>query len=72
MYNLTKSRIAMLGLKNSDIIEELYRKYNIKISSSAFSQAIKKLNKFPKEEMVCDCVEKILAEKEKEFDIHNN
>lgn len=70
MYNLIKSRMALLGIKGTDIIEEIYRTYNVKVDAGQFSRAIKNIAKSPKEEQICEWVEKILTEKEAE--VHNN
>ena len=62
--------MALLGIKGTDIIEEIYRTYYVKVDAGQFSSAIKNIAKSPKEEQICEWVEKILAEKEAEA--HNN
>lgn len=66
MYNIVKSRIAALGLKNVDIIEIINKRYNEHITPCVFSSAIKASFKTPRQEKICDRVEEILTEKENE------
>ena len=66
MYNTIKARMAALGLKSKDIIEIINKRYNEHVSGSSFSDAIRSSYKFPRQEQICDWVEKILTEKENE------
>ena len=66
MYNTIKARMAALGLKSKDIIDIINKIYNEHISGSGFSDAIRSSYKFPRQEQICDWVEKILTEKENE------
>jgi hypothetical protein len=66
LYNTIKARMAALGLKSKDIIEIINKRYNEHVSGSGFSDAIRSSYKFPRQEQICDWVEKILTEKENE------
>lgn len=66
MYNIIKSRIAALGMKNVDLIEIINKRYHECVTPSVFSNAIKVPYKTPRQEQICDWVEKILTEKENE------
>lgn len=66
MYNIIKSRMAVIGLKNVDIIRIINQRYNEHLIPPTFSAALTASYKTPRQEQICDWVEKILTEKENE------
>lgn len=66
MYNIIKSRMAVIGLKNVDIIRIINQRYNEHLIPPTFSAALTASHKTPRQEKICDWVEEILTEKENE------
>lgn len=66
MYNIFKSRMAAIGLKNVDIIKIINQRYNEHLIPPTFSAALTASHKTPRQEKICDWAEEILTEKEKE------
>ena len=65
-----KVRLAELGLKSVDIIEEL-RKIGIECTPAQFSNAIKHRDYSPKTETILKYADQIISEKEREKGIIN-
>lgn len=64
MYNIIKSRMAALGLKNVDLIREISSRYAMKLNAPDFSAALTASYRTPKQERIMEYVERILSEKE--------
>lgn len=70
LYNIIKSRMAALGIKNVDLIREISTRYMMKLNAPDFSAALTATYKTPKQERIMKYVEIILAEKEAEEKEH--
>ena len=64
LYNIIKSRMAALGLKNVDLIREISSRYAMKLNAPDFSAALTASYRTPKQERIMEYVERILSEKE--------
>lgn len=66
MYNIIKSRMAALGMTNTQMYNLINRRYNEHLSGNTFSAAIRAERKTRRAEQICEYVYKMLDELESE------